>query len=271
MDNDILLVQKLKKIGLSEKEALVYFAVLEIGSAFPSKISEKTKLNRSTVYKILLNLSIKGLITEIEKNRKICYQIEPPYKLVNYTKNKIRMAEDSLQKAIRLVPEITGLFSLVPDKPKVRFFDGVDGITNIISDHVAEEKPYEMLAYSNVEELVAFFPSQFAQNYVKTKDRIGITTRAIFPDTKFSMKYNKEIYRRVDKKTLVKTKMIPAELFPYKGELTIYGQNKVSIVNIQKECLIGIIIEDKTISNLMRMIFELSWIGADNLKKGNLS
>lgn len=39
----------------------------------------------------------------------------------------------------------------------------------------------------------------------------------------------------------------------------MYGENKVSIVNLNKEYLTGIIIEDETIYKMMRLIFELSW------------
>ncbi|MBI2474260.1 MAG: hypothetical protein HYV68_01025 [Candidatus Taylorbacteria bacterium] len=56
-----------------------------------------------------------------------------------------------------------------------------------------------------------------------------------------------------------KFKYIPANAFPFKGELTIYGENKVSVVNLNREYLTGVIIEDRTIHNMMRMIFELSW------------
>ena len=58
-------------------------------------------------------------------------------------------------------------------------------------------------------------------------------------------------------------KFIPAEKFPYNCEITIYGKNNVSIINFQKDVLVGVIIEEKTIADMMRMIFELAWMGAD--------
>lgn len=260
MDNT--LPQELKKIGLSDKEALVYSTVLELGTGFPSKIAERTKLNRSTVYKILTDLAIKGLVTELEKNKKLCYQAEPPSKLVGYAKTKIRLAEDGLEHAKKMLPELEGLFSVLPQKPKVRFFDGIDGVKAVYSDHIAEAKPYEMLDFSNVEELMKLLPPQFVQHYVKQKEKIGVITRGIFPETKFSEKYNCTVYRGIQKKFLVTTRYIPAEKFPYKGEVAVYGQNKVSIINFHENALIAIIIEDKMIADMMRMIFELAWVGA---------
>ena len=55
---------------------------------------------------------------------------------------------------------------------------------------------------------------------------------------------------------------IPKEDFPWKGDITIYGINKVSIINFSEKQLSGIIIESETIHQMMRMIFELAWKGA---------
>ena len=56
-------------------------------------------------------------------------------------------------------------------------------------------------------------------------------------------------------------RFVSKESFPFKGEITVYGTNKVAIVNLNKEYLTGLIIEDETIHNMMKMIFELSWKG----------
>ena len=261
MQNIDHLTKELRSIGLSDKASLIYAAILELGVAFPSKISEVTKLNRSTVYKILTDLSVKGLVTELERNKKICYQIEKPARLVSFAKNQIRLAEERFERATKILPDIEGLFSLTPHKPRVRFFEGVPGIMHIYEDHVSETTPYEMLGFSHVEELMKFLPTGFIDGYVKKKQRIGITTRGLFPDTPFNLKYNKNIYRGVSKKILIETRYIPIKLFPYKADITIYGKNKVSIINFHEHTLIGIIIEDETIANMMRMIFNLAWKG----------
>jgi hypothetical protein len=39
----------------------------------------------------------------------------------------------------------------------------------------------------------------------------------------------------------------------------VYGTNKVSITKLGNQNMIGVIIEDKIIHDMMKMIFELSW------------
>ena len=55
---------------------------------------------------------------------------------------------------------------------------------------------------------------------------------------------------------------VPREIFPFSGEIVIYGSNKVLIVKFDERAPIAVIIEDEMIHNMMRMIFELSWTQA---------
>lgn len=260
---NISLINDLKHAGISEKSAVVYAAVLESGIAFPSKIAETTKLNRSTVYHLLETLRISGLVTEIERNKKLCYQAEDPTRLRGYAKKQIEVAEEQYQYAQKIVPELEGLFLKTPNKPRVRFFEGLEEVLVVYEEHIKQQTPYEMLSYSNVEELIKFLPPAFVKRYIKQKEKLGITTRAIFPDTAFNKIYNKKIYQDVSKPFLVKPRYIATDKFPFQAEITMYGKNSVSIINFQKDVLIGVIIEDPTISGMMRMVFELAWRGIE--------
>lgn len=259
------LSKQLRELGLSEKSALVYAYLLEQGSAVPSAIALATKLNRSTVYTVLNDLKIKGLVTEIERGKIQCYQVEDPAKLPGIIKQQIQSAEDRYEKAKALLPELQGLFSLTPNKPRVRFFEGINGVVSVYSEHIQVNKPYEMLSYSNVEQLIPQLPKSFVTRYIKEKARLRITTRAIFPDTEFSQRYNGKLYGDAPEAIRIRAKYIPPTSFPFQADVTIFG-DKVSIVNFSQNSAIGVIIEDKTIAGLMRMSFELAWKGIEKHK-----
>lgn len=260
------LVKKLEKGGFSDKEALVYVSLLELGGAFPSRIATYSGLNRSTTYKILLNLSIRGLINEIEKRKKIFYQIEKPEKVLRYSENKLRKTEESVEEIKKTLPEIEGLFNSGQNRPKITYFDNTDGILSIYTDMITNQKPYEMLAFSTSGELIDFIPEKFFTNFVKEKERLKITTRGIVPDTEKDRKYNAVVFKNIDKKYWPQTKYISKEKFPNSSEITIYGTNKVSIINFAKNKLSGIVIEDISVYNMLKTIFELSWNSADIIK-----
>lgn len=253
------ILQKLEKSGFTIREAKVYLATLELGGAFPSKIAEYAGINRSTTYAILQNLAARGLVNEIQKKNKLFYQIEKPEKLLNYAQTQISLAEVRLENARTIIPDIEGLYGALTDQPKVRYFEGTDGMMDIYRDMIGVEKKYEMLAWSNAKQLEQVFPAKFFEEFRRTKERNGITTRGIIPDTLADRAYNEKFFTGYQKKIVPRFRYVAAEQFPFKGEITIYGENRVAIVNLNKEYLTGIIIEDRTIHDMMRLAFELSW------------
>ena len=253
------LLEKLEKSGFSSKEALVYVSLLELGGAFPSRIAEYSGLKRSTVYAVLLSLTVRGLVSEVQKRNKLFYQIDKPEKIVRYAKNQISIAEDQLEKAKAIIPDIEGLYATFVNQPKVQYFEGTFGIVAIYTDMVDTNKKYEMVAFSNAAQLEHVFPDKFFERFRKAKEKIGITTRGITPDTENDRGYTKKFFEGYKNELVPQQRYISADLFPFKGEITIYGENKVAIVNLNKEFLTGIIIQDETIHKMMRLIFELSW------------
>ncbi len=260
---NVSLSQKLAKTGLSEKEAQIYAFLIENGGAFPTVIAEGTGLNRTTIYKILATLSVRGLVTELEKSKKIYYQAENPKSLDRFTDSQITIAKRQKESLEQIMPVLDGLFRSSPNKPTVRFFEGKSGILSVYSDHIADNKKYEMLAFSNTSDLVNFMPDDFKEKYLKTKLKIGITTRAVLPDLEIDIKYNESYYKNFPKNLQPKLKHIPRKMFPFKSEITIYGENRVSIINFNEPNLTGTIIEDQIIHDMMKMIFELSWQGIE--------
>lgn len=259
---DTNLPKKLEGVGLSEKEAQVYAALLELGGGYPSKIAQTAHLNRTTVYKILTSLSIRGLVSEVEKRNKLFYQVEEPKSLARYASSQITIAERQLDEAKRLLPSLEGLYSLSPNKPVVKFFEGQEGALAVYQTHVDVSDKYEMLSVSNTGDLLNFLPEKFRNDYIKKKEKLGITTRAILPDTELDTKYSETIYAKFDKKIWPKLRHVSKDKFPFKSDMTIYDKNKVSFVNFNEPQFAGTIIEDQVIHDMMVMIFELAWQSA---------
>ncbi len=257
--NETQLSNSLNKTGLSDKEAAIYSALLELGGGFPSKIAEYAKIKRSTTYKVLLDLSVKGLATEIKKRNKIYYQPERPDKLIHYAKSRIKLAEQEFNNAEKIAPRLSEIFSAFDQRPKIRFFEGPNAVLNICTDMISEKTKYEMLAFSNAKLFKNYLPKLDLQDFIKGKERLGITTRGILPDTPEDREYDKNVFAGIKKSLWPKMRFIPKEEFPYEAELTIYGKNKVSIAKLTQDNVIGIIIEDTVIHGMMKMIFEIAW------------
>ncbi|MDD5464052.1 MAG: helix-turn-helix domain-containing protein [Candidatus Moranbacteria bacterium] len=257
----------IQNAGLSEKGALVYFALLELGGAFPSQIAKHTKLKRSTVYEVLDDLAIKGLISEFKKRNKYFYSIEHPKRLVHFSQRSIAKAEEQYQKLQEFLPGLEGMYAGITNKPKVSYFEGTDGVMEIYEDHISGKQKYEMVGFVNIAEIMQFLPQKKYHEYVQVKEKLGITTRGILPDTQADRAYKKTAYESASKKILPQVRFIAKEEFPWKGDITIYSNNKVSIISFAEQKVSGIIIESETTHKMMHMIFELAWKGAGSSRK----
>ena len=171
---DSLLAEKIRKAGFSEKEALIYTYLLSSGGAYPSKIATETKLNRTTVYKVLEILAVRGLVTELEKKNKLFYQAEKPVNLERYAHSRVTKAKRELEGVQKVIPLIEGLYSNSPNKPIVRFFEGEEGVLAVYQDHVDVAEGYEMLAFSNTSDLMHFLTEDFRDSYISKKDLAAI-------------------------------------------------------------------------------------------------
>lgn len=148
-EHDILI---LSKLGLSEKQARVYLALLELGEAHITRIAEYAKLKRPTVYLITEELVLLGLISEVIKGKKKIYSAIHPRRigeLLTFRKNQFD----------ELLPSLNARYGAQKDKPKVQMFEGFDGLMHVYEDAftlLAEEK--EGLWIGNIELLMDKFP-----------------------------------------------------------------------------------------------------------------
>lgn len=253
------LIKKLEKTGFSNKEALIYVSLLELGGASPSRIAEYSGLKRGIIYNVLTTLCVRGLVNEIEKKNKLFYQIDKPEKVLRFAQNRARKINDDLENTKEVIPEIEGLFSILKNRPKVTYYEGTDGLHSMYEDMVIIEKPYEMLIFSNATEFATFLSKDQILAIMKKKVRTGITTRALFPSTDTDRNFNETYYKNVPEKFQPKCKYVDPNKFPLIGEIVLYGDAKIAIINFDKTHKMGVIIEDKSLHQMMRTIFELSW------------
>lgn len=256
---DESLVKKLEKTGFTDKEALVYVSLLELNGAYPSKVAKYCGLKRATTYDVLTVLAVRGIVNEIEKKNKLFYQIEKPEKIVKYTQNQADKALDAVDTTKGLIPEISNIINSFKNNSKTTYYEGIEGILSIYDDMVDVKKPYEMLIYSRANELVHGVSKKFIEDYIEKKIKAGITTRTLVPDTA-SNRNHLEIYKKgTPEKFYPVIKYITPEKFDFNGEIVIYGDSKIAITNLGENKLMGVIMEDKAINKIMRVIFELSW------------
>lgn len=239
MDND--LIQILTNLGLSEKESKVYLATMQVGTGVVSQIGQNAKINRVTTYDILEKLKQKGLVSYFTKKKvKYFSALKPTAVLEEFEKRT-----NSLRLALPKFKRITGEMP----HPRVRYFEGLEGIKAIYADTLTAKS--EILNFSNSEEIRKQWPKYDAE-YVQERTKKKIYLRGICPNDKSGEQVHSQ-----DKKYNREMRLMPSDNFDFTNEINIYD-DKVAIISFKDE-LIGMIIESNEIANSQRAIFNMCW------------
>ncbi|MSU55498.1 MAG: hypothetical protein EXS46_03100 [Candidatus Taylorbacteria bacterium] len=137
----------LQDIGLNEKEATVYLALLQYDNASVIEISTKTKINRSTTYTVLESLAKKGLVSETTVGKKTHYQAEPPERLETFVERQKVVLEEHSKRLKDIIPQIKSVQRESGEKPVVKYFQGREGIIASNEEFFREQEGQDGTCY----------------------------------------------------------------------------------------------------------------------------
>jgi len=235
MVNELILTN----LGLSPNEAKIYLAALESGSASAQRIAQKAKIKRTTAYSVLEAMVKKDFILKTDKEGKAKYLAQNPKDLAERFKTYQKSFENVL-------PELEAIHNKKQVKPKVLFFEDMEGILKVYEDTL-KERPAEILEFNTSEIFKAF--DTFPLDYVEERKKKNIRALRIGPD---DAQYQEHAAK--DTEELSETKLI--KNFDIPIEINIYN-NKVAFMSYADK--IGLIIESEGIAQSMKKIYELLW------------
>ncbi|OGE83364.1 MAG: hypothetical protein A2846_02790 [Candidatus Doudnabacteria bacterium RIFCSPHIGHO2_01_FULL_49_9] len=141
-------IEVLEKIGLTDKEASVYLAVLELGTASVESIARKAETKRPTTYLVLDELQGKGLVSIVPRAKKSLYTAESPELILTEVNRK----EELLK---RFMPNMLALFNARTDKPQVLLFEGRDAVRGVY-DKILSGK--NVAWFSTIRDILSVYP-----------------------------------------------------------------------------------------------------------------
>lgn len=242
-----------ERLGLTETEGKVYVALLELGGGYVSTVSRHAQLPRVNCYHTLENLLRKGLVTYVTKNKVRYYSAEPPRKMVN-------MIEEKAQYAQRVLPELLSITNALAFKPKIKSFEGLQGIKTILEDTLTAKK--ELLGYSNLKSLAEILKNYIPQ-YAAEIMKKSLKTRIICPSSQEAFTYIKDYYPADFPTELIEILFVNPQEFWFDHQITIYD-DKVAVISLDKDEQIGMIFESPVYARSQRAIFNLAWLGASS-------
>lgn len=245
-------INKLRQFGLSEKEAKAYVASLELGEANIQSIANKTKIRRTSVYDTIQSLINKGLIsTHIKKKRRYYTALDP--------RDLVQKMEERKQSLSSIIPELLSITNYLQKKPRIRFFEGEEGIRDIYQDTLKYPKS-KMYAWVS-DQVWKIFDEKFLNEYIENRARKEIFAFVIAPNSPRMV----NDYKPKDQKCFRKTITEEDKSFLVDAEIDLYGDRNIGIMIFGEN--IGIVIESKKLYNTLKSVFVTQW---KNLGGGDL-
>lgn len=236
----------LQKLGFSEKETMVYLALVELGMQAGSTIARATNLSKSTVLFLLDNLSRQGIVQKSHRG-KIQYYFADTKDLIRIEEKKREERDNALEKVLPLLNEIQSPFSAVP---KVTFFEGIEGCKKAYWNLL--ESQTEILEFGVHEDLVAKFGEEFMNSFIEERIKRKLFLRALAQESSVE----KEL-RKFDNIQWREIRLFSNEFGRLYSSIAVF-EEKVLLLNLFRDAF-GILIKNTEFSHTMRTLFEVQW------------
>ena len=231
----------LQSYGLSEKEARVYLACLELGSCPVVRIAEKAKLARSTVYEVLEHLAHEGFITTFNKKKIKYFSAEDPNQIIRLSESKANTLKDAL-------PELQAIAGRARRRPTVRFYQGKEKMKIILEEIVSEAE--SLVCFASSDDYLSELDEEH-RSFLRKRILAKIPVRVIARDSAKARERQK-----LGQQELRQMKLIQDD-YPFHG-LKYIWKNKIAMFSFVGD-LVAVVIESKELADMEKAMFEHLW------------
>ncbi|EPJ44180.1 MAG: transcriptional regulator TrmB [Osedax symbiont Rs1] len=238
----------LEKLGLSQKEAIVYQSLLALGPSAIRAVAEKSGINRGTTHECLKTLLQKGVVNYLPRGRRKLFAPRDPEVLLQIAEKQ----QSDLDSAIKQLKTtvIPDLQHLKPDfsSTQVQFYEGDEGIEFVLRDILStvqrsDQKDYAVFSSKPIRSLLYRpFP-----NYTNLRIKKGIEVRVIAIGDGGE---DAELSQRKWLKTAGKVDAAYIAIYP----------PKVAIISLaSNDYPTAVVIEAKEVAAAQQIIFNTLW------------
>jgi len=255
-----MLIKDLQKLGLSEKEAKVYLAALELAEESVQNIAAKAGVNRPTAYVVLEKLIKFGLVSTRGDGKKTLFSASDPRELKHIIEKTEKDLQEQKETLKQTMDQLEAIHNAHSTKPVVRYFEGVDGLEAMDrfgqDDTRKTDKFYSLSAIDLVEK---FYPGR-RKTGIQERVKSNIKTQTIYTA-------EKEFTASQNKLNLREGIIVQRVKYPLNGTIKIIPNWGIKLYYFDEIKPYGVIIESSHIAENMIQLFKLAWIGAQQEKK----
>lgn len=244
----------LHELGLSDKEARTYLAILELGTSSIGAIADRAKVKRTSIYNFIQHLVELGLISRSMLRGRNYYTALPPTRLLS-------LQQERAQRLESMLPEFLSSFNAAQNKPRISYLEGPEQMRNIVREE-PRCKSEALYIWTGRDIMEMIGGVRFMTEIDKARIAKGVRIRVVrfrdkdvrFPTSAHGEKYLREI------------RFAPPN-FKISMSMGIYDTGKVGFFSSKAEGF-GILIESKELEVLMRALFQSFWSGLTTAREG---
>ena len=265
----------LEEFGLSENEALVYQSALNLGETSPFKISKSTGIARTTVYAVLTDLALKGLV-ELESATGLMKQ-QTKVKAKNPSVLREILWEkrkDLIQKEVNIVeilPYLKKEYLKDSSNADFQFFAGEEGAKKVNFDIDSVDQDSYVFDYMTPMDVFGSKETNAGvEHAIKVQSKLKSTEYnliSLTPWSKHVLSY--QVGRNPNYLHHVEHRELPFELSGLSVWIHIKG-DRVRIVSVKGDEVWGLIIRSTNLSTSLISIHQALWKLATPLTKDKI-
>jgi len=236
-------ISLLHDLGLTEKESLVYLAVLELGNASVIDIAERAGIKRTSIYNFVDHLVGLGIIRQSLKDGHKRYQAVSPTSLLEIQQKRLTALESRMA-------ELTALTNLeVTEKPRIQYFEGTEQMQQIEKESL--ECKEELAIWNRKRVIEQLGGPEYMEELDRQRRAKGVKIRLI------AVKDEDQVFQGGESDETREIRYAPTgTTLPM--AVSIYDTGKVGYITSQAEKF-GILIESRELEQTMRVMFESLW------------
>lgn len=258
---DTAYLHELEQLGLSDKEAKTYLALMRLGAKPTAVIAKEAGLNRGTTYVALHALLSKGLVVKSAKRGVQQFNALEPEALDGYLDRREKEIVQQRKNVQALVPGLKTLISPLATLPKVEFFEGPEGARAAL-ERTLRAKDKILRSFLSLVDVCDFLGADFFDRYTNARIKAGYFFRGLrtaenekeaFKINALSRTYGTSKRRRREVRHISAALAFPMTQYLY--------DDKVLIVSSKRESF-ALLVTSKEYADMQKKLFDLIWDSA---------
>ena len=235
----------LTSLDLSSRQAKVYLALLQRGSASAIELAKSTGFKHPTVYDVLDSLKERNLISECYTGSKRRFTAENPEVFKEQEARRMSSLE-------AILPSLLDLYQSGPRRPVIRVYQGRDEIRKA-DEELLNVKSKEYFYFGSMQEVFNPNDEKYLRDYYRRRIERGIWSNSIRNKPSEAT----ADYSRPGDHNLRRVRYLPQQISEKVAELFLYD-DKIAVHSTMMENY-AVIIESRELFILLKTIWDCLW------------